>query len=297
MKKIKDSRALSCLVLLAAYTIAALAGLYIYSRLNHAWWIDLLFADVAATVVILIFSLIFENASAYDPYWSVQPIVIITAAAVGKPLSGTCILLLAVTWIWGLRLTANWYHTFHGLRYQDWRYSMLRDRTGPIYPLVNAFGIHLVPTLIVYADVLPAVYIIKEGAVGGYPSTLFLCLSLLAVILQGTADHEMHRFRRAGTGGFIRTGLWRYSRHPNYLGEILMWWGVALAAIYTDEGRMWMLLGAAATTLMFLFISIPMADRRQAEKPGFDEYKAATRMLLPLRKSPQNAESYERDIK
>ena len=94
----------------------------------------------------------------------------------------------------------------------------------------------------------------------------------------------MHRFRKNRTGTFIRTGLWKYARHPNYLGEILMWWGVALAVISVYPSAWYLCAGAVANTILFLVVSIPMADNRQSKKEGFAEYKAATRMLLPVKK-------------
>ena len=108
-----------------------------------------------------------------------------------------------------------------------------------------------------------------------------------AIVLQGTADYQMHRFRRTKTGNFIRIGLWKHSRHPNYLGEILMWWGIALSAVCILPWRWYLIAGAVANTLLFLCVSIPMADGRQSRKAGFAEYKKQTRMLLPLPKFQQ----------
>jgi steroid 5-alpha reductase family enzyme len=89
----------------------------------------------------------------------------------------------------------------------------------------------------------------------------------------------MHKFRREGSGGFIRSGLWKRSRHPNYACEILMWWSVGLACFFALDYQLPLLTGALVNTLMFLFVSIPMADKRQSRKPGFEEYKKSTRML------------------
>ena len=104
--------------------------------------------------------------------------------------------------------------------------------------------------------------------------------------MQATADRQMHDFRREHQGELIRTGLWKYSRHPNYLGEILMWWGIGLSAVFASGGVIRLLLGAFVNTCLFLFVSIPMAEERQSAKPGFERYKAETRMLVPLRKDP-----------
>jgi len=91
------------------------------------------------------------------------------------------------------------------------------------------------------------------------------------------------KYRKNRTTPFIRTGLWKYSRHPNYLGEILMWWCVGLACV-VSTGLAILLVGALVNTLMFLCVSIPMADKRQSRKEGFDEYKRQTWALLPFKK-------------
>ncbi|MBQ2718682.1 MAG: DUF1295 domain-containing protein [Clostridia bacterium] len=277
----------SYLILLAVYLAAAALGILVYRALP-AWSLTprLLVADAAATVLVFLFSLLFGNASVYDPYWSVQPPVILTLLAIGadRPLTlGTVLLLLAV-WVWAIRLTANWAYTFHGLTHQDWRYTMLSEVTGKLYPFINFAGIHMFPTLVVFFAILPAAYAILEGGSATPLTFLGVALSLLAALLQLVADIEMQAFRRRGTGGFIRVGLWRHARHPNYLGEILMWWGVALASLSLLEGRLYLLFGAALNTVMFLVVSIPMADRRQAKKEGYAEYRAHTRHLLPIPK-------------
>ena len=142
----------------------------------------------------------------------------------------------------------------------------------------------MVPTLVVYGCILPAVYAVRFDLSANIGSIVFIILSLLAALLQGVADIEMQRFRKSGKGGFIRVGLWKYSRHPNYLGEILMWWGIALAVFCAEPTAPWLLSGAIANTVLFFAVSIPMADGRQSKKEGFAEYKKATRMLLPIRK-------------
>ncbi len=282
--KIKESRALSFTAVAIVYIIAALAGVAIYRALSLPFWLSLLIADVGATVVTFIFSLIFENASVYDPYWSVQPIFILACFAAGRSLTPLGVLLLIAVCFWGVRLTANWAYTFRGLTHEDWRYVMLHEKTGKAYPLINFIGIHMVPTLVVYGCILPAVFAIAEAAPPTVGSVIFVCVSFAAVILQGYSDILMHRFRKSGTGGFIRTGPWKYARHPNYLGEICMWWGIGLACVCAMPERWWLLAGALANTLLFIFVSVPMADGRQSKKPGFAEYKKQTRVFFPIRK-------------
>ena len=113
---------------------------------------------------------------------------------------------------------------------------------------------------------------------------IFLAVSLLAAIMQTVADIRMHRYRKNRTSQFIRVGLWKYSRHPNYLGEILMWWGVGLSVFSLFPTAPYLLIGALMNTMLFLSVSIPMADRRQSVKEGFERYKKETRMLIPIKR-------------
>ena len=161
---------------------------------------------------------------------------------------------------------------------------MFKEKTGAFYPLINFFGIHLFPTLVVYACVLPIVYALALGAKLSVGSVLFLGLSLCAVALQGTADIQMHKYRKDRKTAFIRIGLWKYARHPNYLGEILMWWSIALMVVCSAPSAWYLIFGACANTLMFAFISIPLAEGKQAEKEGYEQYKKETRALLPIKK-------------
>ena len=119
---------------------------------------------------------------------------------------------------------------------------------------------------------------------GNVLSAVFLCVSLGAATMQGIADVQMHKFRKHHTGTFICVGLWKYSRHPNYLGEILMWWGIGLSTAFACDFSVLYLVGASLNTLLFLFVSIPLADGKLAKKEGFIEYKKRTRALIPLKK-------------
>jgi steroid 5-alpha reductase family enzyme len=284
MQKIKESRVLSFVIVALIYIVSTIGALLIYPLLPLPWWASMLIVDILATIFVFLFSLLFENASVYDPYWSVQPIVIILAFSIGKQLTILRALLLVAVLFWGIRLTANWAYTFGNLTHQDWRYTMLKEKTGRLYPIINFLGIHLVPTLVVYLCCIPIGYAFQNDIKANTWSIIFIGISIFAVILQGTADVQMHKYRRNRKTPFIREGLWKFSRHPNYLGEILMWWGIGFSVFMTDA-RPWLVLtGALANTALFMLVSIPMADKRQSRKEGFLEYKAETNKLLPLPK-------------
>ncbi|MBQ2714731.1 MAG: DUF1295 domain-containing protein [Clostridia bacterium] len=280
----KDNRLFSFIVVTVVYVLAVFGGVWAYNQIEAELWLSLLCADVFATVLTFIFSLIFKNASVYDPYWSVQPIVITVAFFIGQPFDWFKFVFVLVVCLWGIRLTLNWAYTFKSLRHEDWRYRMLHEKTRGFYPIVNFVGIHLVPTLVVYACTIPVVVVLNSAIRVNSLSLAFLAVSVIAFTIQGIADIEMHKYRKNRTTPFIRVGLWKHSRHPNYLGEILMWWGVGFASVTALAGSNYLLIGALLNTLLFTFVSIPMADKRQSKKDGFEEYKKETRVLLPIKK-------------
>lgn len=284
MDLIKESKTLSILLIASIYIMAAALGLGVYMLMPFAFWAKLLIADIACTVFVFIFSMIFKNASVYDPYWSVQPIVIVVFFACGHMITLPSLLLLISIIYWGIRLTGNWAYTFGGLKHQDWRYTKFENESGKIYPLINLSGIHLMPTLIVYLCTLPAVFVIRNELSANAGSVIGMAVCIGAATLQLFSDVQMQKYRKSGENGLIRTGLWKYARHPNYLGEILMWWGVGIQAVSVMPDHWYLLAGALANTIMFFAVSIPLADKRQSQKPGYAEYKAATRSLLPIPK-------------
>ena len=284
-QSMKQRRGQSFFFTLIVYILAAVVGLIVYRSLRFEPIVRLFAADVAATLLLYAISLPLGNASLYDPYWSVAPIVILpfAIAEFGVWSAGPILLLVCVCY-WGIRLTANWAYTFRGFAHQDWRYTMLREKTGAFYPLVSLFGIMLFPTFVVFFCLLPALHYIQTDGINLVTCLGFtLCLS--AATLQLVADVQLHRFQSSAKshGEIIRTGVWRHARHPNYLGEILMWWGVYIVMLSVLP-RLWLLgVGPLVNTLMFLLISIPMAEARLAGyKENFSEYVAETNRLLPI---------------
>lgn len=283
----KNSRAFGFIIIAVVYALAIAAGVITFNMLGaYGIYRRIFIADVIATLVVYFAGAIFGNASVYDAYWSVQPIVIVTGLFIHYGNFGVAQILLALAVLfWGVRLTANWVCTFENLNKQDWRYDMFKTRFPRLYPLISLFGIHMFPTVVVYFAVLPAVIIAQTSTVNIFTFLGFV-ISFLAAFLQLFADMQMHSFRKneAQKGTLIRGGLWQYSRHPNYLGEILMWWGVYVIMLSVAPTQWAFGLGALANTIMFLVVSIPMAEKRNSERIGYAQYKKETRALLPIKR-------------
>ncbi|NLW77840.1 MAG: DUF1295 domain-containing protein [Ruminococcaceae bacterium] len=290
----KAKKAQSIIFIALIYIVAAVVAFVVFAALAQLGLFWRLFAaDAAATLFVYIAGLVLKNASVYDPYWSVAPPVILCAmmAYYGNFSFGALMLLLVVCY-WAVRLTANWALCFTNLNHQDWRYDMLRKKTGAFYPVVSFVGIHFVPTIVVFLAMMPAVAYVRDGGGVNWGTAVGWAICILAATLQWVADSQMAQFRKTSARGeLIRVGLWKYSRHPNYLGEILMWWGVYVIMVSVLPAQWPLVVGALANTLLFLVVSIPMADARYRQsKTGYAQYKRETRMLLPLKKQVRRQE-------
>ena len=283
-----SSRLQSYLIITLCYMAAALVGMWIFQALPTALWFALLIADLGATLIIWSLSQLLNNASVYDPYWSVQPpiILLLTLIFLGEPNLGSILLVLAVAF-WGARLSVNWMITFDGLHQQDWRYDLLKQKSGRCFPLVNLLGIQVMPTLIVYACLLPGFFYLVRGGGMNFGTGIGLMLILGGALLEMVADYQMQEFRqlRSDRSELMRSGIWRHSRHPNYLGEIIVWWGVYLVMLSIFPGLWYLVIGALVNTGLFLFISIPLAENHLATyKAGYASYLQETRQLMPFPK-------------
>ena len=285
MNKLKESRGISFLVVLAVYLLAFVVGLFVYRALADTGWHylwQLFVADAAATVVVWLFGLLFRNVSVYDPYWSVAPPVMFTAWAIYKStFTLPVILLLVAVWYWGIRLTVNWAFTFKGLSHEDWRYTRYRETQSPfLFQITNFFGLNMMPTVLVFVAMLPGFGLFDAVSSANLLTWLGFVICLMAATIQLVADTQIHRFRETHVGQYCDIGLWKHGRHPNYFGEITMWWGVW--TMYASLcGLNWLIIGPVAMTALFLFISIPMMERRQLQnKPGYAEYRKKTRRLI-----------------
>lgn len=281
----KESRKLSFLVIFLIYIIALLIGLYVFKLdLSSKFLLNVLYADIVATIFIFLVGVLLSNASVYDPYWSVAPIVILPLAALYySNFSIGVILLLVVIMYWGIRLTLNWAYTFNNLNHQDWRYTMLKEKSKKFYPIVNFMGINMFPTIIVYLAILPALIYISDSSFNIF-SVIGLVICLIATTVQLISDYQMHQFRKLNKGKnkMIDVGLWSKSRHPNYFGEILMWWGVYVFVLINDPSNWILFIGAFMNNLMFLIISIPMQENRLIERNSdYLEYIKNTNKLIP----------------
>lgn len=283
------NRTLSIVVNLFVYVIAILVVMITWQwipEMDLLW--KILVADVIGTIVVFIFSVIFNNSSMYDPYWSVQPFVI--AVFLARPLMEMTIaemIVLFMVFLYGLRLTLNFYRGWPGMKHEDWRYRDFRKSFPKLYWPISFLGIHLFPTIMVFLACMSMLQIFHgPGIEYNIWFVLGLATMIFAVGIAFVADEQMKKFRMNpdNKGKLMRDGLWRTNRHPNYLGEISTWWGLYFFSLAAGYDMWWTIAGPAIVTLMFVFISIPMLEKREmVRRPEYAAYKKEVAMLLPFK--------------
>ncbi len=273
----------------AAYAAGALAQHY---GIEHPIYIALV-AEIVAIFWLFCCSRIAGNSCFVDPHWSLSPIFIaifysLTPAA-NEPDNEANLLrqlvVIPLVAAWGIRLTYNWYRGFGGFSHEDWRYAKFRTEWGRNFWVIELAGIHVFQMFQVFLGCL-ALY--PALSVGIRPFGWFDVLAMLvtgfAIWIEMTADAQLHAFisRKREPGEVLRGGVWQYSRHPNYFGEILFWWGLYLFGLAADTGWWWTIIGPLSMTVMFVFVSLPLIEKRHAQRrPGYAEYAKHTSLLVP----------------
>lgn len=284
------SRARAFLLVVIAYVLAGAGAVGVGLWLRAAPPLVVVgLADLVATIVIFVFSVITRNSSMYDPYWSVAPVPIalywLAQAGSDGLANPRHLLIFVLLCLWALRLTGNWALQWRGLEHEDWRYRDIQRQTGIWYWPVSLLGIHLMPTVLVFLGCLALWPVLSDHSTSlNWLDLLAALVTLGAVVIEGMADIQMRRFRRMpdAAGQVVPPGLWSVTRHPNYFGEVLFWWGLYLFVPLAFPGFWWVIVGPLAILLLFLSTSIPLMERHLlAGHPNYAEYQRRVSPFFP----------------
>ncbi len=230
-------------------------------------------------------SLRLADASVVDPLWPMLFVAVVWAFWLSSGGgAGRKLALVAMVTLWGLRLGIHL-----GLRKwgepEDFRYVAMRRRWQPfeLWSLVIVFGLQGVLATVIS---LPLVAVVGAEASSGVGWLAWVGIAVWAagLLCETVADRQLKRFRAepANRGEVLDRGLWRYSRHPNYFGDFLVWWGIWLVA--AAAGAWWTVVGPFVMSILLLRVSgVTLLERTIVERrPGYAEYVARTSAFVPL---------------
>lgn len=202
--------------------------------------------------------------------------------------------------VWGLRLAWHIYTRNKG-RGEDWRYKEYRQDWGVNYLFRSFFRIFMLQGFLLLVIALPVIFINAYHA--GYKANLWyelfglgkqlyplnifnifgIGLWLFGFIYEAVADFQLARFKQdpANEGEIMTEGLWKFSRHPNYFGEVVLWWGIFLLALFTPESIL-TVVGPVTITYLILKVSgVPLLEKRFNGDPEYEAYKQRTSIFWP----------------
>ena len=250
-------------------------------------FLRLLACHVEATIFIYLLSVAFNNSSWYDAFWSVIPVVLTILCWMDINAEGNGLraaLMFGVMIFWAIRLTYNWARSWEGFSHEDWRYIMMKAKASNKfqYFLTDFGAIHLIPTLSVFLALLPMNYTLYyPGPELFWLDWVAFAIGISAVIIQIISDQQMYNFRKSLTKPqTMQSGLWFYSRHPNYLGEILFWFSFFIFSLSNGFGAFWLIIGTITMYALVAIMSVDMMDNRSLQRR--DDFKAYMDSTPPI---------------
>jgi len=236
--------------------------------------------------VLWLVSLAVRDASIVDMAWGAGFVVIAWIAHfMGGGAPPRRLLMVVMVTVWGLRLSGYLIRRNLG-KGEDYRYQAMRRRDGARFPLISLFRVFTLQAVVMWIVSLP----VQAAQVAAQPESLrwldFAGLGVWCVGLffESVGDAQLAHFKAnpENAGKVMDRGLWRYTRHPNYFGDFMVWWGIYLVALSTLTAW-WTIIGPALMSFFLMRVSgVPLLERSlRAKRPGYAAYIEKTSAFFP----------------
>lgn len=247
-------------------------------------------ATIAAVALFMaagwVVSLLRRDASIVDIMWGAGFVVIAWVAFfAGDGYEGRRWLITLLTTAWGMRLSIYLYRRNHGLP-EDYRYQAMRRNWGARFPLMSLITVFGLQGALMWLVSLPVQVAQLSGTPGSFTVLDVLGASVFAagLLFEAVGDAQLARFKAdpASAGRVMDRGLWRYTRHPNYFGDALVWWGLFLVAAAEPWALLTVFSPALMTWLLTRVSGVALLERSlKKRREGYDDYIARTSAFIP----------------
>jgi steroid 5-alpha reductase family enzyme len=227
-------------------------------------------------------SLPLRNVSIVDSLWPLLFLLLALTYAIEAGRMPRTGLLIALVAIWSLRLASHitWRNRGHG---EDRRYQAIRARNQPHFELKSLYLVFLLQAVLAWIIGWPLLGALVSSAPLGLLDAVGLALWLTGFLFEAVGDAQLTRFKAdpANRGRVMDRGLWRYTRHPNYFGDCMLWWGFYAIALGAHAG--WSIVGPLLMSFLLLRVSgVSLLEKDIGERrPAYADYVRRTNAFFP----------------
>lgn len=193
------------------------------------------------------------------------------------------LLILALVVLWGVRLSLHIYIRNRG-KGEDYRYANWRREWGTSYLVKSFFIVFMLQgfLLLVIAYAIVLVFSFANGSLGVF-DIVGVGVWLAGVLFEAIGDFQLVVFKKNALhkGKIMRSGLWKFTRHPNYFGETVLWWGMLLVSLSVPLGWTALISPLLITFLLLRVSGVPLLEQKYSENPAYQDYQRSTNAFLP----------------
>lgn len=245
--------------------------------------LDIAIILASYATVWFIISIIVKRNDIADVAWGIGYILIclyLFMTEPGHPIAWLCYSLVT---IWALRLSSYIYFR-NRQKTEDFRYKNWREEWGSTFYVRSFFQVYLLQAFFLLIIISPVIFAANQS-VSKFTvwSYLGIVVWVIGFVWQALGDSQLARFKKNKTGSneILNTGLWKYSRHPNYFGEIVMWWGIYLI-VWPLPYSYYFIIGPITITFLIRYVSgVPMLEERYKNNAAYQAYKQKVPVLFP----------------
>ncbi|SEW13326.1 DUF1295 domain-containing protein [[Clostridium] fimetarium] len=245
---------------------------------------DVVYLMLVYFILFFVIGTLIKNNSIIDIGWGIGFVLVAWFILLrGSKILPTQLIITVLITIWGLRL---FYHILKRNigKQEDFRYATWRQEWGKWLLPRAFFQIYMLQGIFMYLISLSVIFVSYEDREAYIPIMILgILVWIIGFYFEAIGDHQLKLFisKKENRGNIMMTGLWKYTRHPNYFGEATMWWGIFILAISSGASIL-SIISPLTITLLLVFVSgVPMLEKSMKKKPGYSEYARKTSIFLP----------------
>lgn len=228
-----------------------------------------------------------KNNGLIDIAWGLGFVLIALISMINANFEIKNILIFTLVLLWGSRLS---YHLFkrNWNKEEDYRYKNMRKSMSKNFLVQSYFKIYMLQMLLMFAISIPIITSSIDKKDLEIISYIGIIIWITGYLFEVVGDYQLKEFLKKGTKGIMKNGLFKYTRHPNYFGESVMWIGIYIISI--NNYYLINLISPLLITYLLLYVSgIPLLEERFKDNKEFIEYAKVTSKFIPLpRKKEKN---------